>query len=312
MKSQNSLIKGKLEWLVTQLKNRDALPKNIELSKIGNMTIAAAYNKKNSDIVTESVFTGMDTNSDLATIKCLVEMIERKAYSEGFKNGHFACQTEQSDGFAAYPRVFSIFNNSKKLVRQNAYHEAIERYVWSTWWDNKEYTHSVKQITSLTPETQSLFDEINKYTPIEELYEITPHFVSDQPITVSIFFAFLKDGGVTSGGACGLNKNHLFTTQRAINELFRHNIGLYKAKIQNLKPKTFYEERLLYFGKDCGREIVEKRIFEQKLKQNPILLPNLKFDDPIPHSLDDIVLVHRCLLENQPPFVGGKLERLCL
>jgi hypothetical protein len=28
--------------------------------------------------------------------------------------------------------------------------------------------------------------------------------------------------------------------------------------------------------------------------------------------LGDLVAVHRCLFKDQPPFVGGMLERLCL
>ena len=316
MKINESLINGRLHWLLDRLKENRALPKNIDWSQIGRMNIIAAYNENREDleqnIISESVFTGMDANADLATIKCLVEMVERMAFDEGFINKHPACQTDFSDGFAAYPRAFSLFNNSKDMARRNAYQEAIERYVWATWWDHPEYTHHIKDFDSFTPGTKSLINKINELIPIEGLYQITPDFVNQENISLSIFFAFLKNGGVVSGGACGLKKNHLLTNQRAINELFRHSLGLYKSLNMSLKPRTFYDERLLYFGSGQGRKIVEERLFLKTDSPNPIQLSALKFDHEIPHSLEEHVIVHRCFFENQPPFVGGRLERLCL
>ena len=312
MNLKKLLIQKRMENMVIQLKERKAMPKHIEMAELGGFTFVSAYDEKNSELITESGSMGMDTRPNLAIVKCLVEMAERRAFSEGYKNGHMACQTERSDGFAGYPKVFSLCDNSREMVRKNAYHEAVERYVWATWWDHSHYTHSLTEGPALAPQTQILLEKIDELTPIEKLLEVRPHFESEEKLIVPIFFAFLKRGGVITGGACGEAKDVTLVRQKAMGELFRHSLGVYRYLVKGMAAKTFYEKRLAYFGSGRGRQVVQDRLYPKKIFFRPMELPKLAIDDEVPHSLDDVVLVHRCLFENQPAFVGGKLERACL
>ncbi len=309
---KKQLIQKRLQQITVQLRNKDALPKHIEMAELGNFFLVSAYDERKSDIITESASMGMDTSFHLATIKCLMEMAERKAFKEGHKNGLPSCQTERTDGFAAYPKVFSLCDNSHAMARKNAYHEAVERFVWSTWWDDPHYTHSMIKSPALTPSARDLLGKIDELTPIKKLVEVRPHFESEENLVLPIFFAFLKNGGVITGGACGEIRETTLVKQRALGELFRHSLGVYRNLVKKLRPTTFYEKRLSYFGQGHGTQRVEARLYPKEVSFHPIELPKLAIDSEVPHSLDDVVLVHRCLFENQPAFVGGKLERACL
>ena len=48
------------------LKDRNALPKHIELSRLGPVHLANIYDELRSEIITESITTGMDVNPDVA------------------------------------------------------------------------------------------------------------------------------------------------------------------------------------------------------------------------------------------------------
>ena len=112
-------------------------------------------------------------------------------------------ETERSDGFAAYPRVFALCDNARAMAREKAFQEAVERYVWATWWDNEEHTHKIDEYAPLAPMTEALLKKIDKLTPVKKLVEVHPHFESEERLILPIFFAFLENGGVITGGACG-------------------------------------------------------------------------------------------------------------
>ena len=312
MKLKKLLINKRMKSIINQLRERDAMPKNVEMAELGHFTLVSAYNERKSQIITESASMGMDTLPDLAITKCLVEMVERMAFKEGYKNGHITCQTKRSDGFAAYPKVFSLCDNSEAMARKNAYHEAVERYVWASWWDNPHYTHSITENPILPKQVQALVEKIDELTPIAKLLEVRPHFENEDKLILPIYFAFLKNGGIITGGACGEAKKGTLVRQKAVGELFRHSLGVYRNLVQGTAPKTFYEKRLIYFGRGHGKKIVQERLYPAENYFHPIELPKLAIDGKVPHSLDDVILVHRCLFEGQPPFVGGKLERACL
>ena len=298
--------------MISNLKAREAMPKHMEIAKLRDFTLVSAYDEKASNMITESASLGMDTNPDLAVIKCLMEMIERKAFQEGHRQGLRACQTKRSDGFAAYPRAFSLNDNSHALARQKAYNEAVERYVWATWWDNPQYSHFLLERPNLESPTFAVLEEIDRLTPITKLVQVSPHFICREDLGLFLFFAFLQNGGVITGGACGELENAALTKQRAMGELFRHSLGLYRNTVRGIPAKTFYEKRLVWFGRGKGKDIIRKRLYPKDNVANPIILPKLAIDEEVPHSIDDLAIVHRCLFENQPPFVGGELARACL
>lgn len=78
----------------------------------------------------------------------------------------------------------------------------------------------------------------------------------------------------------------------------------------NLSPSHFYDERLIFFASGQGNDLVESRL--NSSSKNNLLLPDLIYDQAVPHTFDNLVYVHRCLFENQPLFIGGDLARLCL
>lgn len=292
------------------LKKRGRLPKNIEVCTLRAGTMANVYDSIKSEVINESVFCGVAPVPATAILKGLVEMVERRAYNEGFQNGISSCQTERSDGFAAFPFGIVSETSAKQTVRENALNEAIERFVWANWWDNHlvEFQKHEINLQKLSNGERLLLDLTNTLE-IESTIEVRPSLVAEQ--VVIIYFAFLKSTGVISGGACGKPGDFESIKYRALAELLRHGIAIHKIKNKNSIPKSFYERRLSYFGlTEEGTDVVRARLVKQGL--HPIVLPPLQIDCEVPHPLSDLVVVHRCYFENQPEFVGGKLERLCL
>ncbi len=294
-----------------RLKARDALPKNIELSRLGPVILASIYDELNSEVVAESIFTGMDVDPDIAVLKGLVEMIERRAFGEGKFMKYPSCQTDRSDGFAAFP--VGVVASAAAAARSNALNEAIERYAWSSWWDQSDIDHGCSKIEEPIAKSASgfLLSELSGILPVDAVYRISPRLANGGGSEVAIFFAFLKPFGVISGGACGSSTDVDTTDFRALCELSRHALGLRKIIKGQATPSTFYERRLAYFGQtEVGSAKAMDRILDHGTQA--ITLPRLDIDEVVPHKLDDLVQVYRCHFKDQPPFVGGALERLCL
>ena len=297
-----------LKYFVSELKARQGLPKHIEVSNIGPVFTSGIFNETGPDVISESVFTGMDFNPDTAVLKGLVEMLERKAFRQGFASGFASCKTERSDGFAAYPRGLGVDENAS--ARSNAYHEAVERFVWAKWWDDETIGHATT-VHGVDQKLPPFLEKILEIVPIQSLVEISPKILNADDAQVAIYFAFLEPFGVISGGACGAKSELDVTRFRAACELLRHAIAVRRLNESGKTPLSFYERRLAFFGcTEAGTQLVDRRIRATGVES--VLLPDLAIDEPIPHAWDDLVAVHRCLFENQPPFVGGKLERLCL
>lgn len=291
------------------LRARTELPSNVQLVPFKCGSLVSIFSEAESDIITESVFSGMDRDAELAVLKGLVEFVERRAFVAGRASHQAACQTKRSDGFAAFPRAFST--NASEIARCNALSEAIERYVWASWWDDDRVAHEYRNVDfqNLEVGEEPLLDLID-FNSIERVIEVRPRFFSADRC-VLVYFAFFTNGGVVSGGACGFKTEIDICRYRALGELLRHGLAIRKMNENGLEAKTFYEQRLSFFGNGTdGASLVLNRV--GKTGTGTIHLPKLQFDEEIPHDLSDSVVVHRCYFENQPDFVGGKLERLCL
>ena len=291
-----------------KLKQRDRLPKNIEVCNLQSGVMASVFETVPAGIINESVFCGMDPDPATAVLKGLVEMIERQAYAEGHRQGLSSCQTKRSDGFAAFP--IGISQNEKQIARDNALSEAVERFVWASWWDNPKVGHSWRSVdlNHLSAGESPLLD-LDESLNIESVVEVRPKMNGD--LVVILYFAFLNPTGVISGGACGNSRDIETIKYRALSELLRHGLAIRKLREVNSRSESFYEQRLAFFGLTPeGTRLAVERL--EKSGSESIDLPSLKFDAEIPHALSDLVSVHRCYFENQPEFIGGKLERLCL
>jgi len=127
---------------------------------------------------------------------------------------------------------------------------------------------------------------------------------------LSILIAENKDGGFITGGACSTHHRYNERIRRAFGELLRHLLALKRIKSDNNTSLSFYERRLLGFGSGEFRDITLDRL--KFVGEETIQLSELIADRPIEHTYSDIVQIHRCLLKNQPVFLGGNIARLCI
>ncbi len=300
-------MKAHLEKIIQALKELKALPKNIEVASARPYFFANIYDELNSQIISESVACGFDKTPEVAVLKGLSEFFEGRAFIEGQKNGIACCQTKRSDGFAAFP--LTLDENYKSLARKSALHEATERFVWSHWWDNTRIGFKTNALWEQFTESQKAFiEELQKISPLEKIIAVYPDFNRTGIEQFVILVAFLKNGGVVSGGACG--EDLKLTLDRAFSELFRHAIAVQRMREQNLNPSSFYEKRLHYFSTDQGKKDVEARLNEKGTEK--VVLTDIEFDQEVPHSFSNLFYVHRVLFKNQPEFIGGKIERFCI
>ncbi|MES3038370.1 MAG: hypothetical protein V4736_10730 [Bdellovibrionota bacterium] len=290
--------------IIKRLLELGIAPSHIEHSELGPFSIVNMFNDVNSPIISDSVTTGFDENIDVAAMKALAEWTERRAFDFGHESGQTICQTDRSDGFAAYP---TGVENHRALARQNSFNESLERFVWATWWDNEDISFEIS--TDLSDLERSLIAIGSEFQNISQTIRIKPVIFGMDDHEVSIYFSELTTGGFISGGACDLKSNRKSTTIRAIGELIRHAQGANLIK-NGQSAKTFYERRLAYFLTEGGVKAVQSRLNKDGSKG--VTLPKLKFDSEVFHPASDVIYVHRCLFENQPEFVGGALERLCL
>lgn len=295
-----------LQSIIRRLKDLKLAPAQIDHSKLGEFSIANAYREINSQIISGSVTTGFDRNLDLAVLKAVVEWTERQAFEHGFRTGQRACQTKRSDGFAAFPTSTA---DHVQRARTNALAEATERFVWAYWWDHPEVAYQITKRRNFADTESNLFGHVEKLNRLSQVFKIEPTIANPNGIGVAIYFAELKQGGFVSGGAAGSIEDRDGTETRAIGELLRHAHAANLIR-EGQTPTTFYERRLAHFLTKRGVRQVMRRL---SISGNQsIVLPKLQFDESIRYPAENVVYVHRCLFENQPPFVGGELERLCL
>lgn len=297
-----------LKRFTRDLKDRGAFPRNLRLASIGPVSIASVYDEEPTETISEKVFSGMDFVPEVAILKGLVEYVETRAFHSGARRGLDSCLTERSDGFAAFPSGAAV--DAGEHARRNAYHEALERYVWARWWDDPAISFKMaNEPANGESAVGILMAELTKLLPIQSTVRVLPNYIGANSGQVVLLFAFLKPFGVISGGACDLDPE--VAAFRATCELIRHGIALTRMREMASSTETFYERRLRYFGTTPeGDARVRSRLAADG--RSVLQIPSLAIDEVVGHDLSDLVRVHRCLFEGQPAFVGGDLERLCL
>lgn len=296
---------------IQNLKEQFKTIKSIEYSKVSDFYWFNIVETKDDCLITDRTYTGFDEKLDVAFSKAVSEFIERKSFNSGYSQNLKSCFTERSDGFAAYPLIQNDIFKAKEKCRENALAEAVERYAWASWWDNNCYEHAHEEYTlsgiaKKYPTQSKILNEIDQEKKIQKIHIVEPLLENYHDLTLKIIVVEFLDGIVT-GGACGSNKDETSIITRALSELLRHALVL----IQNKKRPdqlSLYEERLLYFATPDGAESFYNRINQKGTKK--VKLPDLAIDELIPSMKSHIV--YRCLFENQPPFIGGAIERMCL
>ena len=303
-----------LKKLVQDLQRNSSQLKDIqsiEYSKIASFYWFNLIQNKENRLITDRTFTGFDVQPATALAKATSEYIERQSFSNGHKMGLKSCSTKRSDGFAAYPKLGLCDRTSQVKARENALNEAIERYAWATWWDDLnisfEYSEfSLEGFEAAYPVHGKIISEISSQKNIVKIHIIRPEFHNYDEHSLCIIVAEFYDGIVT-GGACGKLEDQTNIMTRALSELLRHALVLIQNK-EKPDHLSLYEERLLYFGSPVGKQSFFERLTHVGSKK--VVFPKLCIDEKIPaiesHS------VHRCLFKDQPPFIGGAIERMCL
>lgn len=283
------------------------MPLRIDFSVVGDRYWCVVSDNlvDTQSVINEDVYTGFSDDKEIALSKALSERCERLSFISGLKRKDPSCATERSDGFAALPLSFSI-----DQVRANGLNEAVERFVWATWWDNSEISFEISELFIKDNKVQSseylkvVFTDLN----LESLKIIKPCIQGNQ-FEVQIIFGKIKGKGFISGGACGSSLDSGATLYRGLDEMYRHGLAHLRSTEKNIEPITLYEKRLLFFATGEGNSIVENRLM--KKGSNSVLLPELAIDSPVEPKFDGYQ-VYRCYFKDQPPFVGGAMERLCL
>lgn len=306
--------KSLLTEILTSLRQAHQLPSKIDYSKVEKRFWCVIADDLNADIepakliISESVFTGMSFDKDTAVLKALSERAERQAFIDGAKSGLASCLTPRSDGFAALPKSLLLSMD----VREFALNEAIERFAWATWWDNKNIGFELIdwQEFDFSKEKTKYIEKTLLSMNLDQVWVVKPKLKNslDKQVMILIANRMLRAGFV-SGGACGNKSETEDIFFRAFDELYRHGSAIQRANEEKLNPISFYEQRLLYFGSGLGDQLVIDRFLQKGTEC--IILPELAFDSQVPTKFLDFV-VHRCYFQNQPPFVGGAVERFCL
>jgi hypothetical protein len=303
MTSSKSILTNVIE----NLKRQNKMPARIDFSIVGDRYWCVVSDKPidKLSVINEDVFTGFSEEKEIALLKALSERTERYAFIEGHNNQHVSCFTERSDGFAALPSTFS-----KDNLRANAFNEAVERFVWSTWWDNSEIYFETAELNAdhIKIKNSEYLKTVFSSLDLEFLKVVKP-IVQSSEFEVQILIGKIKGKGFISGGACGSIQDSDKTFSRGLDELYRHGFAYLRSIEKNIEASTFYENRLVFFASGRGNSVVEARL-EQKGTKN-IQLPELAIDSTV-ETVFEGYQVHRCYFKNQPPFVGGALERLCL
>jgi hypothetical protein len=303
-----------LKVVLNRLRASDALPKDIRVGRYGAdyCSIVSSSRKKSNSLMSYSSYAGHAPNKDIAMLKGLMEYVERKAILE---NQTSYGKDVASDGAAAYPVLFKK-KTAVAEERTRAYCESVERYCWATWWDNLHIGHWSfgHSKDSFSPVLKSLVNIIMNSHNIEWIREIVPLIQESAAPQLSIYIAKIKSDGYITGGSASYPfqvaaDGHAY---RGLAELARHCIAYRKYKDRKIdySPVTQYEKRLLFFASGKGNHLVQERLSSNGISK--IVLPKLKVDSILNHSLSHVAVVYKCLFENQPDFIGGKVERLCL
>lgn len=283
------------------LETHGLVPSKIEVAEWQNWLLVSSYDQVSSSFISESVSMGIDKDPEVALLKSLTEYCERRLSRES--SDPIVRLTERSDGFAAFP----CFNNKAQLrARENAFNEACERYLWAKWWDcsqvkfhlsNAFHGEQATDINALTAEFR-----------IKSIREIRVGEAT-KAVELCILLAETESGGFVTGGAASNLEDYHSRFDRAFGELLRHLVVL-----KNMGPRpslhSFYERRLFEFGAGKWSSLVSDRL--SRMGEETIVLPELIADKNVDHRAMNVVSIHRCLFKNQPEFVGGRLERLCI
>ncbi len=308
------LCKIRLLTIMRELEKKGKSPLKISLAKHGGMFFSSVSDYSGIEFLDPSGGGAGAETPNLALIKGLMEYVERKVFSENQFSGAKVYNTESIDGTASFPKVLCTKAWALKRAREAALCEAIERFSWATWWENESISAQIDDTTNEFNDELNVVRElaiaIDKLTPVEKWLRIKPRLLGYDNLEVIIFFGLLKNKGIICAGACGPKNRPAESIRRVFSELFRHSYAVDAFVNRKIEAKFLYEHRLKYFGSGLGDSLFHARISKQSTEA--IEFPGLEIDESLIHPLSYCVTIHRCLFENQPDFMSGSIEKLCI
>lgn len=213
---------------------------------------------------------GSAANPNLAVRIAMTEAIERWAYYEvrysPEREGLGLHLDDSTNGFASRP----VFDNLSP--REAAYSEALERYLFTSWW--------------IDP---------NKFSVSLDLQNRTATFLFSDKRFVQLVWSVLNNKYVY-GFSAGQGANDLICKKARI-ELFRNEIALQRASEVAKTTFLLREKRMDYFStpEGWGQILSRLKVSEQRNVQN--VLPKLIIDSEVFGKWSRICRVWRCLFD---------------
>lgn len=268
-----------LTMLSQGLQSSNENPRFIEFVELDrSLFIATSYNSISDDsFISNEACSGVARNKNLAILKSLVEYVERKAVQE---SGILS-----SNGCAAFP-IFLSTRFSKKMAKQFAFFEAVERFVWRTWWEDKEIAYQKFEVSKFN---QSILFEIRKLIPLTSAYVITPAFEGGAYYSFLTIVCLETKNGVILGGAA--RASYQDAEYKALTEALIHALALSRYTTREIDPVSNYEKRLVFLFEN-------KNVFLKRLSfqgTNSIQLPKPAVDQEIQHRFANLCSIHRFL-----------------
>lgn len=87
------------------LRDRGMAPRRVEVCPFEGFHVGVVADSKTSGVIHTEASTGVAEEADVAVAVALTEYVERTAFWSGAGKGLALCDTERSDGFAAFPLV---------------------------------------------------------------------------------------------------------------------------------------------------------------------------------------------------------------
>jgi hypothetical protein len=293
------------------LRDRGMAPRRVEVCPFEDFHVGVVADSEAGGVIHTEASTGVAEEADVAVAVALTEYVERTAFWSGAGKGLALCDTERSDGFAAFPVVGVPRSLAAAKARRNAYLEAVERFTWATWWDDAGVAFDTLPAAEagFTPFARSMLAAATAAAGLAQIEVILPR-MEDPRLETVIVVGHRAGGGVVSGGAAGERAERRRTIERGLSELLRHALAIARLGGRSPEEGDLYNARLAFFADQEGGVVARRRLAAGG--HRAVCLPHARHDGEVAHDLQDVVVVHRFLFEGQPAFVGGPVGRFCL
>lgn len=259
-------------------------------------------------LVFDSCGSGWSASKQESQCRALTEAVERwaLAYYRKFPEKAALDVDGTSTGFAALPSDFN-----KKDLYENAYCEAVERWILNAVWDAGGIGLLPAGLNNQV--LQGLFKRFPG-----RLHGFTTRMPVPAPSPIGspmVFFSLClfetAEGGVVPGSACGLDESKVM--DRAMAEAYMHALALsmLKKKVR-CEPEDILEKRILYFGgRPTGFSEVKERLASAPARKKPEI-PKVIFFKELEGPWNPEINIVRVVLEGSVPFLCGGEDRFVI